>query len=70
MSDTNPTNEQRLYAALKRIGAYMDPKKLRRTCEREYGLPYEEALEFAYENVLAEARGATRGMRAPKEPKP
>ncbi len=50
---------------LRRIAAYADPRKLKRDAEAEYGLSYEEALEMAYENVLAEARRAVRGRRRP-----
>lgn len=59
--------EQRLYDALKRISCYSPPDNLRRTAERAYGLPYEEALEYAYENVLEEAKRALKGMRRPAE---
>lgn len=59
--------EQRLYDALKRITSYQRPDKLRRCSERQYGLPYEEALEYAYENVLEEAARAIKGMRRPKQ---
>lgn len=59
------SNEQRYYDALKRITAYMSPTKLQRTSEKKYGLPFDEALEMAYENVLAEAALAIRGKRRP-----
>lgn len=59
--------EQRLYDALKRITAYMPPEKLEKVCEKKYGLEREEAIEMAYENVLAEAAQAIRGMRRPKD---
>lgn len=64
------SNEARLYDALKRITAYLDPEKLRKVAERKYGLEPEEAIEMAYENVLQEAKNAIRGMRRPKEPTP
>lgn len=59
-------NERRYFDALKRIAAYMSPDQLRRKSESEYGLPYEEALEYAYENIVSEARGAVKGKRAPR----
>lgn len=62
--------EQRLFDALKRIAAYMTPDQLRRKSERLYGLGYEEVLEMTYENVLQEARNATRGMRRPRAAAP
>lgn len=56
----------RLYDALKRIASYDSPEKLRRNSWRAYGLDDpSEAIEFAYENVLAEAKAAIRGMRRP-----
>ena len=54
------------YAALKRITLYDNVARLRRDSERRYGLTYEEALEYAYENVKAEAERAIKGRRAPK----
>jgi hypothetical protein len=55
--------EARFAIALRRIKAYMSPEQLRRRSEREYGLEYTEALEMAYENVLAEAFLALHGYR-------
>jgi hypothetical protein len=57
---------EKLYAALKRITAYMPPDKLAKVCEKKYGLEYDEALEMAYENVLSEAANAIRGVRRPR----
>ncbi len=57
--------EQRLFDALKRISQYDVPDRLRRSCEKSYGLSYEETLEMAYDNVLIEAKNAIRGMRRP-----
>ncbi len=57
-------NEQIYFDALRRISAYMSPEQLRRKCQRTYGLEYEEALEYAYENVLDEAR-VIKGKRRP-----
>lgn len=57
--------EQRLYDALKRIAAYMAPEKLRNCSQKQYGLEADEAIEYAYENVLSEAKFAIKGMRRP-----
>lgn len=57
--------EQKLFDALKRTTQYDSPAKLRRTGERTYGLPADEVIEMAYENVLDEARQALKGMRRP-----
>ena len=61
------SREQHLYDALKRITRYMTPDQLRKRAEKLYGLPPEEAIEMAYENVLEEARTAIKGMRRPEE---
>ncbi|WP_186198018.1 hypothetical protein [Burkholderia gladioli] len=59
--------ELRLYTALKLIAkAYQTPAQIRRTSEKKYGLQYEEALEYAYENIQQEARNAIKGVRVPK----
>lgn len=59
--------QQRLYDALRRIAKeYMSPTQLRRSSQWLYGLEYDEALEVAYENIIAEARSALRGIRRPK----
>jgi hypothetical protein len=49
--------------AMRRIAAYTPPNKLRRIAEKKYGLPEEEAVEMAYDNVLEEAKS---GLRFPK----
>jgi hypothetical protein len=59
------SREQKLYDALKRITQYQQPERLRRDAEKLYGLG-EEAIEMAYENVIAEASAAIKGMRRPK----
>ncbi len=53
------------YDALKRIASYQTVEQLRRKSEREYGLGFHEALEYAYENIREEARQATNGKRRP-----
>ena len=58
-------NERRYYAALKTITLYDKPERLRKRCQREYGLDWNEAIEMAYENVLMEARNAIKGRRMP-----
>lgn len=57
--------ELRLYLALKRITCYDTPSKLRKRSERDYGLQGDEAIEYAYENVLSEAKQAIKGVRRP-----
>lgn len=60
------SNEQRYYDTLKRIAAYQSPERLRRASEKHWGLPYEEALQYSYENIQQEAKNATKGKRRPK----
>lgn len=59
--------EARLYNALKRISAYQWPEQLHRSALRQYGVEGPEAIEMAYENVIAEAKNAIKGVRARKE---
>lgn len=56
---------QRLYDALRRISSYQSPDQLRREFKRDFGIESDEAIEMAYENVLAEAKAAIKGMRRP-----
>lgn len=61
------TPEQRNYDALRLIARnYMGVDELRRKAEKLYGLSFEEALEMAYENILAVAAQAIKGQRRPK----
>ena len=60
------SNEMRYWQALKTIAMYMEPERLRKQSQKLYGLPYDEAIEFAYENILNEARAALKGKRRPK----
>ena len=64
------STEQRLYDALKRIAQYQSPDQLRRSSMKQYGLEADEAIEYAYENVLSEAKAAIKGMRRPKSTQP
>ena len=63
----SPQDAATYFATLKKIARdYQTPAELRRNAERQYGLPYEEVLEMAYENMQAEANHAIKGKRAPK----
>lgn len=60
------TNEQRYFDALKRIAkGYMTPERLYKTAHNVGCLP-EEHIEYAYENIINEAKNAIRGKRRPK----
>lgn len=60
-------NELRYFNALKRIAAYTPPDTMRRDNERGrgYGLDADEEIAMAYENVIQEAKNATKGRRRP-----
>lgn len=58
--------EAALYTALKRITLYDSPERLRRASEKNWGVPFEEAIEMAYDNVQGEAKIAIKGVRFPK----
>lgn len=61
------SDAQQYYDALKRIAAgYMTSEELQRRSEKLYGLEPSEAIEMAYDNVLAEVKAAIRGKRRPK----
>lgn len=60
-----PETILKMYSTLKRISkGYQTPDQLRRNCEKEYGLGYQESLEMAYENLQAEAAAAIKGVGA------
>ena len=55
----------RFWRALHTISKYMTPRELETKSARVYGLPPDEATEYAYENVLNTAKGAIKGTRKP-----
>jgi hypothetical protein len=59
------TNEQRYFDALKRITKYQTPERMRRASEKDWGLPFDEAIEYAYENIQQEAKNALGNRRRP-----
>lgn len=42
---------------------YQTPDQIRRNCEKQYGLGYEETLEMSYENIQLTAKIASKGVR-------
>lgn len=54
-----------MYVALRRIAAYTSPDRLRRSSRKEYGLDADEAIEYAYENVITEAKNGLRRVKKP-----
>ena len=62
----NPKHYAQMYAALQRIKAYQSPERLKKHSARDWGLDDgNEAIEYAYENVLSEAKAGLRGVRKP-----
>lgn len=42
---------------------YMNPEKLRRCAEKDFGCSYDEAIEMAYENIQSLAYHNTKGVK-------
>lgn len=55
--------ELEFFAALKQITNYQSIASLRRNALKDYGINPEEAIEYAYENILETAKRAIRGYR-------
>lgn len=54
----------RMRNALKRIAShYESVEDIERHAEKKWGLPPEEAIRYAYDNVQDEARSAVRGVQ-------
>lgn len=61
------SNEQHYFDVLKHIAKnYQSIEHLRRNAEKQYGLDAEEAIEYAYENIIWDAQRAIKGKRRPK----
>lgn len=66
MSAARVEREAVYFESLKTISSFDSTERLRRDSERAYGLPYEEALEMAYENIMAIAKRTIRGRLNPR----
>lgn len=63
----NKLSEQIYYDTLRRIAKdYMPAERILRDGDKKYGVPGDEALVMAYENIQADAAAAIRGRRRPK----
>ncbi len=49
------------------VKGYLPPDRLRAQSEKLYGLPGDEAIEYAYENMQHLAGLAIKGTKKPKE---
>lgn len=56
----------KMYNALKRITQYQSAARLRKRSYIDYRLSWGEAIEYAYENVIGEAKAGLKGVRMPK----
>lgn len=64
MTPTQAKQFNQMLLALRGIAkGYMTPEKLRKNCEKECGLDYEEALEMAYENIQSTAATYSKGIK-------
>jgi hypothetical protein len=52
-----------MYLALRRIAQYMTPAQIRRSSEKQYGLGFEECMEYSYENIQGEAKTGLKNVR-------
>lgn len=65
----NEKHYAQMFAALQRIRAYQPPERLKKHSAEDWGLDDgNEAVEYAYENVLQEAKIGLHGVRKPKQP--
>lgn len=54
----------RMRATLKRIAnEYESPDDIEKHAEKKWGLPVDDAIRYAYDNVQDEARNAVKGVR-------
>ncbi len=63
MTDSERRNFSQMLTALQRITQYQSVDGLRRDSQKRWGLPFEEAIGYAYENVMQEARNGLHGVR-------
>lgn len=51
-------------AALIRISKeYQTSNQLRRNCEKQYGLDFEECIEMSYDNIQSDAAAIVKGIK-------
>lgn len=43
---------------------YKTPAQIRRDSEKQYGLDFDEAIEFSYENIQSLAKMAVKGVKS------
>lgn len=56
-------NYNRMLTALRTISKdYQTPDQIRKSSEKEYGLDFDEAIEYAYDNIQGTAKAACSGV--------
>lgn len=64
MTPTEIQQFNRMRNALLRIARdFQTPQQIRRSAEHDIGLSFDEAIEYAYENIQHTARVAVKGVR-------
>ena len=65
MTPTQRKQFNRMRDALTKIARqYETPEQIRRSSWKKYGLDFDEAIGYAYENIQGEARVAVCGVKA------
>lgn len=67
MTKTEKLQFLQMLVALKRISKYSSVQQIQRHSQRLYGLQSDEAIEMAYENVIAEAKAGMKHVRMPRD---
>ncbi len=66
MTDKQKNQFNKMRTALRRIMNYQSVNQLNRLSQKQYGLEPTEAIEMAYENIIAYAQIAVKGILAIK----
>ncbi len=69
MTPKEQRDYEQMYWALKRITGYDTSSGLRKSCQKMWGLVYEEWIGAAYENIQSEAKAGLKRVAKPKEAK-
>ncbi len=67
MKEVEKKHFMQLLMALKRITKYQTVERLKRNSQKDWGLSSDEAIEMAYENVIAEAKAGLKSVRVPRD---
>ena len=68
MTELQQQQFDKMKAALMRISSgYQTSDQIRESCEEEYGLDFESAIEMAYDNMQFDATNALLGIDTSKD---